>query len=301
MRAVLEIRSGTDTARRVVVSVGTPRVIGRAQTADEPFPHDPWMSDQHAALWFDGAQCYVRDLGSQHGTFVNDRGVSEAAVAVGDRVQVGGTLFVLRVEGAGEVVGEGAADEGAVTFERRVDHVLWALRDVGGKLYGVLDSARDDAVLPFLMASDLQYQSLYEGVRGQEMALVAPYLVAFPEGAAALEELVTEAWGKSWGVFLATSMEFRDVRRHLRRFLKVELDDGERVLFRFYDPRVLRAYLPTCNGEESAMFFGAVGVFMAEGRGGETLLKFRAKDDGVSVESVALVEDVSEMEEGAVG
>ena len=141
------------------MDVGTPRVIGRAQTADEPFPHDPWMSDQHAALWFDGAQCYVRDLGSQHGTFVNDRGVSEAAVAVGDRVQVGGTLFVLRVEGDAAEVAERVVGGDVVAFEQRVDHVLWALREVGGKLYGVLDSARDDAVLPFLMASDLQSEA----------------------------------------------------------------------------------------------------------------------------------------------
>lgn len=286
MRVVLEILSGTDTARRLVVDASTPRVIGRAPSADEPFPHDPWMDDQHAALWCSGDHLGVRDLGTRYGTFVNQHGVGEALLSHGDRLQIGGTLFEVRVE-RDEVVPEGVVALPDRPL-RRVEQVLWGLHSTGGELYGVLDAARDDQVVPWLMESGLQYQSLYEGVRGQELALVAPYLVSFPKGTAELEKLLDESWGRSWGIFLATSLSFRDTRRHLRRFLKVELEDGGRVLFRFYDPRVLRAYLPTCNEEESATFFGGVGIFMAEGREGATLLKFRRGSGGVVCEETAL-------------
>jgi hypothetical protein len=92
---------------------------------------------------------------------------------------------------------------------------------------------------------------------------------------------VAESWGQSWGVFLRAPVSFRDARRHLRRLLRAELDDGQRVLFRFYDPRVLRAYLPTCTGDEAAQVFGPAAHYVVEGRRGESALRFRATPDGV--------------------
>lgn len=36
------------------------------------------------------------------------------------------------------------------------------------------------------------------------------------------------------------------------------------MLFRFYDPRVLRLYLPTCTSTELEQVFGPVGTFFTE-------------------------------------
>jgi hypothetical protein len=38
--------------------------------------------------------------------------------------------------------------------------------------------------------------------------------------------------------------------RRRRRFLRVKDEDG--LVFRFYDPRVMRVYLPTCAAGELA-------------------------------------------------
>lgn len=176
-------------------------------------------------------------------------------------------------------------------FSSRAEHALWFLRRGPGALYGVLDTARDELVLPFLYDAGVQHQSLYEGPRGEELALVAPYLMAFPPEAASLVELVTDRWGESWGIFLRSEASFRDVRRHLRRLLRVQLQDGRRVLFRFYDPRVLRAYLPTCSSDESAQMFGPITQYLAEGRRGETAMRFTRTSDGVDVETEALTSD----------
>ena len=46
---------------------------------------------------------------------------------------------------------------------------------------------------------------------------------------------------------------------------------GERVYFRFYDPRVLRVYLPTCSSSELKGVFGPVGRFVVEGPEGQAL------------------------------
>jgi hypothetical protein len=176
------------------------------------------------------------------------------------------------------------------TFDSRAEHARRFLREGDGELYGVLDAARDEQVLPFLYASGARFQSLYEGLRGEELALVAPYLASLPPDDPALTELVERSWGASWGVFLRAPVDLRDLRRHLRRLLRVELE-GERVLFRFYDPRVLRAYLPTCTGDEAAQVFGPATCFITEGRRGESALRFRATPRGVAVETEALTRD----------
>ena len=45
------------------------------------------------------------------------------------------------------------------------------------------------------------------------------------------------------------------------------------MLFRFYDPRVMRMYLPTCTAEELAIVFGPVGAYLLEGQDPKALLR----------------------------
>jgi len=46
------------------------------------------------------------------------------------------------------------------------------------------------------------------------------------------------------------------MRQHFRRFITVHDESGKPLLFRYYDPRVLRTFLPTCNAKELAEIFG---------------------------------------------
>ena len=48
------------------------------------------------------------------------------------------------------------------------------------------------------------------------------------------------------------------------------------MAFRYYDPRVLRAYLPTCNSEELRTVFGPIECFRTEDQNdAEHMLEFR--------------------------
>jgi hypothetical protein len=64
-----------------------------------------------------------------------------------------------------------------------------------------------------------------------------------------------------WGVFAMSKGTVAELRQHLRRFLVVELPDGERWKFRFYDPRILPIYLSHCEEWELRKFFGPVRGF----------------------------------------
>ena len=65
------------------------------------------------------------------------------------------------------------------------------------------------------------------------------------------------------------------MRRHLRHFLEVQLPDGKQVYFRFYDPRVLRVFLPTCTADEINQFFGPIKQYLMEDEKPDKLLQFQ--------------------------
>ena len=70
------------------------------------------------------------------------------------------------------------------------------------------------------------------------------------------------------------------MRRHFRTFLKVSSPEGKHLYFRYYDPRVLRSYLPTCNAQEMTTVFGAITAFFVEGENPEVLLQFTPGKEG---------------------
>jgi hypothetical protein len=139
---------------------------------------------------------------------------------------------------------------------------LWAVP--GDEVYAVLDAARDPLVRAKLVASDVRSACLYEGRIPRELAEVAPYLVKLRRDHRFTEQLLESGWGRSWGVFASTPADFESVRRHFRRFLRVEDESGKTMIFRWYDPRVLRAYLPTCTERELDMLFGPLSAYHAE-------------------------------------
>ena len=54
----------------------------------------------------------------------------------------------------------------------------------------------------------------------------------------------------------------------------MELPDQRTVLFRYYDPRVLRSFLPACNAAELHQFFGPVQSFIVEEATPESGVRF---------------------------
>jgi hypothetical protein len=292
MRFELEVIAGPEAGRRLALPHGAPVSVGWAADADLPLAHDAYMSPVHAAFSFDGATARVRDLASEHGTFVNQQAVHEGEVRDGDLVQLGSTVLRVRA-----LTDEPAASgrpaflgDAAVTFDDRVQHVTWFMRRAPGVLFAIVDAARDDRALGLLQGAVGECVSLYEGWTGESLSDVAPYLVRLTDDDALLEALLQHGWGQAWGVFFTSEGSVKELRRHLRHFLRVQDEDGNALLFRFYDPRVLRAYLGTCTPYETQTFFGPVEAFIIEGRRGATLLHSTPRVDGVAV----YVEDLPE-------
>ena len=148
-------------------------------------------------------------------------------------------------------------------------------KDDGTAVFAVLDGGSIPGLLEKLHAVPrLEFVCLYAGEIKPELAKVAPYLVRLEPNSEFAKWVLREGWGKHWGVFVVEPADFLAMRRHLRRFLIVHTTDGKPFYFRYYDPRVLRPYLPTCTAGELAEFFGPIRTWIAEGEDPSAVLRF---------------------------
>jgi len=82
-----------------------PLLIGRSMDADITL-NDRWASRRHCEIDFRDERLVVRDLGSKHGTIVNDCAIIESPLLPGDRLTVGLSTFVASYELDGEEIGD---------------------------------------------------------------------------------------------------------------------------------------------------------------------------------------------------
>lgn len=138
-------------------------------------------------------------------------------------------------------------------------------------IHVILDAARTPRILEVLREAVEPHHSLYEGVQGEALDEVAPYLVRLEPGSRLLAQLVREGWMRRWGIYTEGAVQRRELRRHLRRFLMVQDDGGKPLYFRFYDPGVLRDFWPSCSRRQLVELIGPLRAFLVEGERGEVL------------------------------
>lgn len=163
--------------------------------------------------------------------------------------------------------------------------------DEAANVYAVLDGASVEGLLPRLYELQPEFECLYRGELEPDMAEVAPYLVRLEPETEFADWVLEEGWGRHWGVFAVTDAGLRDAHKHFRGFLTVYDPGGKPLLFRYYDPRVLRVYLPTCNADELRTLFGPVSCYLLEGEDPNTLLRFQLSGDALRREAVTLAEE----------
>ena len=157
-----------------------------------------------------------------------------------------------------------------------------------GHLYAVFDGAALANLPEVLAGHQLEHLCLLPGELDPDLALVAPYLSELPPLSPFAAEFLSQGLGRHWGILAATDAPFKTLRMHLRKFLSVWDPDGQPLYFRYYDPRVLRTYLPTCTGEELTTFFGPINAFYTEGLEPATLIRFTATDSGLDQQTLSI-------------
>lgn len=147
------------------------------------------------------------------------------------------------------------------------------------RAYAVLDGASIPDLRMKLYEMQPPHYCLFRGERPPDVQEVAPYVVQLTPGSKFADWLLSECFGKHWGIFAHSRHSIKEMRRHFRSLIVVYDETGKPMIFRFYDPRVLPNFLPTCSTDELTTFFGTVDNFFAEDIKAQTLLSFMLEND----------------------
>lgn len=142
------------------------------------------------------------------------------------------------------------------------------------------------------------FLSLFMGKEEELLSAVAPYLFPFQFNTEFGKWLLEKGWGNAWGLFLTTKLSMEDLREHFRKFLMVKTDEGKEIYFRFYDPRVLRVFLPSCDEQQLEKFFGLVDNYTMEDENSEYAVKFSLKNKKLIMERMTRSEFMHQISNG---
>lgn len=137
---------------------------------------------------------------------------------------------------------------------------LWPKGDslTAPQVHMLADGARDAAIAPLVRFGKLDYDCLFAEPLTPRLRAAAPYLVHLAAASAQSREMLRRCGGDHWGILVSAPAHVttRQLRLHFKKLLWVQDEQGRKLNFRFYDPRVLSVYLPTCTKEERDYFFG---------------------------------------------
>jgi eukaryotic-like serine/threonine-protein kinase len=97
MRVTLRVLAGPYSGREFTFDQHDTFLIGRSDSAHLYLPEDKFFSRHHCLLEIAPPRCFLRDLGSTNGTFVNGQKVPEAHLRSGDHIQGGQTVLEVEV------------------------------------------------------------------------------------------------------------------------------------------------------------------------------------------------------------
>lgn len=129
-----------------------------------------------------------------------------------------------------------------------------------GTLWAVLDACdAPDVPARVQLRGPEKGDCLWKGTARERNWAVAPWLANVDLD---LYGWIRETlWEEPWGVFVEARTTLDALRGHFRRIHVVEDPAGKKMVFRFYDPRVLGSYLRTATAAERAELFGPVEAF----------------------------------------
>jgi pSer/pThr/pTyr-binding forkhead associated (FHA) protein len=286
MRVVLEIVDGPYTGRTVELNSGQALTVGRTAKSQLMLPYDNFLSGLHFSIDCADSGCVLRDNNSSNGTWINGNRVLEGPVQPGDQISAGQTRFRLKLEAAEPLADQrsstvmfsaprledlqaaglpptaAAIDPGVLTPQQQA--FVSYLKLLPAPLFAIANASIEDRVPNWLIGSGEVYQFLAEGMTMGEVLPPGAYLTYLPATSQLLPKLVKESWGRNFCVFFTCMHPFSEVRKHLRQLLLLSTEDGRRFFFRYFDPRILQAFLPACSTQELTHFFGPVHAFIVQ-------------------------------------
>jgi RHS repeat-associated protein len=126
------------------------------------------------------------------------------------------------------------------------------------------DFSGDDEIHTRLSRPDVEKHSLFTGQNAWAIDQVAPYLVRLDDQPLLQTWILEKGWGRIWAIFFASDAPVQTLLAHFQKLFDIQAENGRKVFFRFYDPQILRQFIPLLDPSEARAFFGPVTRFVAE-------------------------------------
>ncbi len=166
-----------------------------------------------------------------------------------------------------------------------IQQQLWQANSKGQTpvVYVILDGARDQKIERIIRQGQLKSACLYEGKLTFKMTQAAPYLVRLEKDHPQTIELIQKGWGNSWGIFAIAyqGATHINIRHNCRKIARVKGPNGKNLVFRYYDPRVLRTYITQCDLNDAEKVFGPISEFIVEGEQHNTMHRYKRVKSGI--------------------
>jgi len=142
------------------------------------------------------------------------------------------------------------------------------------ELFAVIDAARDEALYN-LIHDEPTPDCLFRTEVRSPVGRNSPYLLEVDPASPLMKAWSARGRGQNWGLFVRSPLPRERLLQRLRTFNMAQLPDGRTVLFRWWDPRVFRVYLPTCEGQELSPWFNGVEEYLCENEEGDGVQSYR--------------------------
>jgi hypothetical protein len=129
--------------------------------------------------------------------------------------------------------------------------------------YILLDANRMEGMITEAKVVNSNYRPLLLSRSYSSGSDYSPYLFSYEPLSEFSDWYMEKGWGKGWGIMLRSHVSPPELIEHCRKFLHT-VDEANELYFRYFDPRVLDIFLPTCNQSQLKEFFGPIDYFMIE-------------------------------------
>lgn len=125
-------------------------------------------------------------------------------------------------------------------------------------VFAIVDGARIPGLQEKLLAQNLPHMCLFSGEMAEEAGEMAPWVIALEPEAPLLRQMLCDVEGDSAsvhglmragaGIFVRGPFALADLRRHLRRFMRVMDTTNSPFYFRFWEPEAAAVYFRAIAG-----------------------------------------------------
>ncbi len=148
--------------------------------------------------------------------------------------------------------------------------------------YAIIDGAACPELRFKIYDWEPQSVCLWSGALEPDMQEVAPYMVLLDRDSTFTDWLITEGWDNHWNIFITSELDFKAFRKQIRKLLLVKSPEGQNMVFRFYDPRVMEVFKTLWNEEQKKeIFTGLNNISFQDNENGMTSLKSDLSEESV--------------------